>query len=159
MQHRFWDGKTSASPTVENYFAIHNWKSPERSCLPGKAARRRVYYCDVRQPQQKGDCERNHVELRKLLPKRRGISFDDPEAADMAAVMSQLNSEPGPSMAPMLPLRALLAAYGGDGAALAGALGMEEVPHGKLLLAAGAVNRARRERGRRPAGLARRTTE
>lgn len=77
----------------------------------------------------------------------------------MAAVMSQLNSEPGPSMAPMLPLRALLAAYGGDGAALAGALGMEEVPHGKLLLAAGAVNRARRERGRRPAGLARRTTE
>ena len=43
-----------------------------------------------------GGCERNHVELRKLLPKRRGISFDDLEAADMAAVMSQLNPEPRP---------------------------------------------------------------
>ena len=86
----------------------------------------------------------------KLLPKRRGISFDDLEAADMAAVMSQLNSEPRPSMAFMPPLRALLAAYGDDGAALTAALGVEEVPYGELLLGVEAVNRARLERGADP---------
>ena len=90
------------------------------------------------------------MELRKLLPKRRGVSFDDLEAADMAAVMSQLNSEPRPSMAFMPPLRALLAAHGDDGAALMEALGVEEVPYGELLLDAGAVERARRERGAGP---------
>lgn len=105
---------------------------------------------NVRQSQQKGGCERNHAELRKLLPKRRGISFDDLETADMAAVMSQLNSEPRPSMAFMPPLRALLAAYGDDGAALVAALGIGEIPYGELLLDVAAVNRTRRERGADP---------
>lgn len=135
---------------TDNGAEFSDWESLERSCLPGKGARCRVYYCDVRQSQQKGGCERNHVELRKLLPKRRGISFDDLEAADMAAVMSQLNSEPRPSMAFMPPLRALLAAYGDDGAALTAALGVEEVPYGELLLGVEAVNRARLERGADP---------
>ena len=135
---------------TDNGAEFSDWESLERSCLPGKGARCRVYYCDVRQSQQKGGCERNHVELRKLLPKRRGISFDDLEAADMAAVMSQLNPEPRPSMAFMPPLRALLAAYGDDGAALTAALGVEEVPYGELLLGVEAVNRARLERGADP---------
>lgn len=135
---------------TDNGAEFSDWESLERSCLPGKGARCRVYYCDVRQSQQKGGCERNHVELRKLLPKRRGTSFDDLEAADMAAVMSQLNSEPRPSMAFMPPLRALLAAYGDDGAALTAALGVEEVPYGELLLGVEAVNRARLERGADP---------
>lgn len=135
---------------TDNGAEFSDWGSIERSCLPGRAARCRVYYCDVRQSQQKGGCERNHVELRKLLPKRRGISFDDLEAADMAVAMSQLNSEPRPSMAFMPPLRALLAAYGADGAALMAALGVEEVPYGELMLDVEAVNRARRERGSAP---------
>ncbi len=144
---------------TDNGAEFSDWESLERSCLPGKGARCRVYYCDVRQSQQKGGCERNHVELRKLLPKRRGMSFDDLEAADMAAVMSQLNSEPRPSMAFMPPLRALLAAYGDDGAALTAALGVEEVPYGELLLGVEAVNRARAGEGGGSADLARGTTE
>ena len=36
----------------------------------------RLFYCDPRQSQQKGACERNHVEIRKLLPKGAGIRFD-----------------------------------------------------------------------------------
>lgn len=135
---------------TDNGPEFSDWGSVERSCLPGKEARCRACCCDVRQSQQKGGCERNHVELRKILPKRRGVPFDDLEAADMAVVMSQLNSEPRPSMALMPPLRALLAAYGGDGAALADALGMEEVPYDDLLLSLEAVNRARRERGADP---------
>ena len=51
---------------TDNGAEFSDWESLERSCLPGKGARCRVYYCDVRQSQQKGGCERNHVELRKL---------------------------------------------------------------------------------------------
>ncbi|MEC4273305.1 hypothetical protein VJ923_09060 [Adlercreutzia sp. R25] len=103
-----------------------DWEPIERSCLPGKATRCRAYYCDARQCQQRGGCERNHMEPTKLLPKRIGISFDDQEPAAMAAAMSQLNSNPRPSMALMAPAQALLAAHGGDGAALMDSLGIEE---------------------------------
>ena len=41
--------------------------------LPGET---RLFYCDPRRADQKGGCEKNHVEIRKLLPKGRGISFD-----------------------------------------------------------------------------------
>ncbi len=88
---------------IDNGAEFSDWESLERSCLPGAGARCRACYCDVRQSQQKGGRERNHVELEKLPPKRRGVSFDDLEAADMAAVTSQLNSEPRPSMALMPP--------------------------------------------------------
>ena len=57
---------------------------------------------------------------------------------------------PRPSMAFMAPARALLAAYGDDGAALMDALGMEEVPYGELLMGVEAIDRARRERGSEP---------
>ena len=54
----------------------------------------RLFYCDPRQSQQKGACEKNHVEIRKLLPKGAGIRFDRLTAADCALLMSQVNSEP-----------------------------------------------------------------
>ena len=39
---------------TDNGAEFSDWESLERSCLPGKGARCRVYYCDVRQSQQKG---------------------------------------------------------------------------------------------------------
>lgn len=54
----------------------------------------RLSCCDPMRSDQKGACERNHVEIRKLLPKGRGISFDRPTPEDCALVMSQVNSEP-----------------------------------------------------------------
>lgn len=47
-----------------------------------------------------------------------------------------------------VPLRALLATYGDDNAALMAALDVEEVPYGGLLLDAESVNLARLERER-----------
>ena len=41
-----------------------------------RSADTRCYYCDVRQSQQKGRLRGNHVEVRKILPKGRGVSFD-----------------------------------------------------------------------------------
>lgn len=54
----------------------------------------RLFYCDPRQSQQKGACEKNHVEIRKLLPKGAGARFDRLTAEDCALLMSQVNSEP-----------------------------------------------------------------
>lgn len=68
----------------------------ERSAGDSAARRARVFYCDVRQSQQKGSCERNHVEPRKVLPK--GTSFDGLTRAGCALLMSHVNSEPRPSL-------------------------------------------------------------
>ena len=122
----------------------------ERSALGPAARRCSVFYCDVRQSQQKGGCERNHVELRKILPKGRGISFDRLTGRDCAVLMSQLNSEPRPSLGGMCAIDMLLAALGGDGRALLDALGVEQVPYGELDMTVGAIEAGRRERGEAP---------
>lgn len=61
---------------------------------PVRLGETRLFYCDPRQSQQKGACEKNHVEIRKLLPKGAGVRFDRLTAADCALLMSQVNSEP-----------------------------------------------------------------
>lgn len=129
---------------ADNGVEFADVKALERSAFEG-ASRTQVYYCDVRQSQQKGGCERNHVELRKLLPKGRGISFDDLDARDAAVLMSHLNSEPRASLMGLSPL-AMRAAAPADAAALMGALGIEEVPYNSLDMTVRAINGARAKR-------------
>lgn len=90
------------------------------------------------------------MELRKLLPKGLGISFDDLKARDMAVVMSQLNSEPRPSLMNMPPIAMLKAADPEGAGALMAALGIEEIPYERLSLKVDAVNQDREERGSKP---------
>lgn len=116
----------------------------------GKDARCRVYYCDIRASQQKGACERNHVELRKMLPKRRGISFNEITERDCAFVMSHVNSQPRPSLMGMSPLQMLRAADEQAYYALCAALGIEQISFDKLTLTLKAVNAQRAERGLKP---------
>ena len=82
----------------------------ERSCLePGKR-RCRVFYCDPLAPGQKGACERNHSELRRILPKGRS-DFDAPTCADLAVAASHVNSYPRAALGGRCPVdaaRALL---------------------------------------------------
>ena len=122
----------------------------ERSSLDPAARRCSVFYCDARQSQQKGGCERNHVELRKILPKGRGISFDRLGGRDCAVLMSQLNSEPRPSLGGMCAIDMLLAALGADGRELLDALGVEKVPYEELNMTVEAIEADRRRRGERP---------
>ncbi len=122
----------------------------ERSALDPAAGRCSVHYCDARQSQQKGGCERNHVELRKILPKGRGVSFDALEGRDCAVLMSHLNSEPRPSLGGMCAIDMLLAALGDDGRELLDALGVEKVPYAELDMTVGAIEADRRRRGERP---------
>lgn len=110
----------------------------------------RLFYCDPMRSDQKGACERNHVEIRKLLPKGRGISFDRLAPADCALLMSQVNSEPRGSLAFMCPSRMLLAAYGDDARALMDAYGIELLDPSELDLTPACIERARAERGDGP---------
>lgn len=110
----------------------------------------RLFYCDPRQSQQKGACERNHVEIRKLLPKGRGLRFDRLVPADLSLLMSHVNSEPRGALGFATPARAFRAMLGGDAAALLEAYGVEDVPIGELDLTPGLIARARAERGDAP---------
>ena len=52
--------------------------------------RTRMFYCDPVKPGQKGACEKNHVELRKILPK--GTDFDALTQRDVSVACSHVNS-------------------------------------------------------------------
>lgn len=110
----------------------------------------RLFYCDPRRSDQKGACERNHVELRKLLPKGAGLRFDRLSAADLALAMSHVNSEPRGALGFSTPARAFRAMLGEDAAALLDAYGVEDVALGELDLTPGLIERARAERGDAP---------
>ena len=110
----------------------------------------RLFYCDPRQSQQKGACEKNHVEIRKLLPKGAGARFDRLTAADCALLMSQVNSEPRGALGFLTPARMLRMALGEDASALMDAFGIEELAPGELDLTPGCIERARAARGEGP---------
>ena len=132
---------------TDNGVEFGDFRAMEKSALPGGRTRCKVYYCDVRASQQKAGCEKNHVELRRILPKGRGISFDDLVAADAAVLMSQVNSMPRPSLGGMCPIQMLLAAHPKSGRSLLDALGIELVSYELLELSIKAINQARKMRG------------
>lgn len=65
-----------------------DFESLERSAGGGR--RCKVYYCDPLQSGQKGSCEKNHVELRKIIPK--GTSLDGITNYELSVVCSHVNS-------------------------------------------------------------------
>lgn len=69
---------------------FNNFKELEASCTVEGETRCKVFFCDPSRPDQKGACEKNHVELRKLLPK--GTSFKSLDAETVAMVASHVNS-------------------------------------------------------------------
>lgn len=79
-----------------------DFRAMERSCLEAGKKRARVFYCDAMNINQKSQAERNHVELRKILPKMR-TDFDALSVVDVATCCSHVNSYPRPSRAGMCP--------------------------------------------------------
>jgi IS30 family transposase len=61
----------------------------EKSCESNRT-RCAAYYCDPSRPDQKGACEKNHVELRKIIPK--GTSMKNMDAITLANICSHVNS-------------------------------------------------------------------
>ncbi|MBP3885046.1 MAG: hypothetical protein J6D54_08940, partial [Olsenella sp.] len=61
----------------------------ESSCMfSGKRAS--AYFADPSRPDQKGGCEKNHVELRKVIPK--GTSLERMDAMTLAEICCHVNS-------------------------------------------------------------------
>lgn len=105
-----------------------DFDSLEKSCL-GPQRRTRIYYCDAMASHQKGACEKNHVELRKILPKK--TSFEALTPHDMAVIGSHVNSYPRKSLGGATPYS--LAAKALPKALLDG-LGISRVPPSKVTL-------------------------
>jgi IS30 family transposase len=60
-----------------------------------------VYYCDPMKSGQKGAAEKNHVELRKILPK--GASLDTLTAWELSHICSHVNSYARPALGGVSP--------------------------------------------------------
>ncbi len=125
-------------------------KGLERSVFSATEKRCSIYYCDVRQSQQKGSCERNHVELRKILPKGKGINFDRLNRKDCSVLMSHLNSEPRKSLGGMCAIDMFVAAYGDTARKLLEAYGIEKIAYEDLNMSPMAIEIARKERFEEP---------
>lgn len=66
------------------------WPTPSASATGSEGSN----CCDSRRADQKGGCERNHSEIRKLLPKGKGIRFDLLTRRGTSLLMSEADSEP-----------------------------------------------------------------
>lgn len=77
-----------------------DFEAIERSCI-SNARRCRLFYCDPQRSGQKGSCEKNHVELRRILPK--GSSFEALAAFDVATVCTHVNNYPRRSLGGKTP--------------------------------------------------------
>lgn len=117
--------------------------------LSGQLRRVHLFYCDPRQSQQKGRCEKNHSEMRQVLPKGR-VDFDELKPSDVAVMCSHVNSTPRRSLCGMSPIQMFYAAYGKKGKSFLDALGIELVPKEKLDLNISAINDERKKRGELP---------
>lgn len=109
-----------------------------------------VYYCDVRQSQQKARCERSHVEIRKLLPKGRDIKFDNLTKHDLAHLMSQAGSQPRPSLGGLSAIALLKAQLGSSANTLLDVLGVSEIPYDQLDLTVSSIDHKRKDRKEKP---------
>lgn len=102
----------------------------EGSCLEPKASRCRVFYCDATSSDQKSNAERNHEQLRRMLPKGRS-DFDKLGTYDLVVCRGHVNSYPLASRAVKCPFD-LLGGLLPEG--LLDGLGLEGVPADKVVL-------------------------
>lgn len=110
----------------------------------------RLYYCDPRQSQQKGGCEKNHTEIRQILEKGM-FRFDELSRRDMAVLMSHANSNPRASLGGKSPIQMLRFVYGDEEAReLLDALSIREIPRDELMLKPEILNIERALRGEAP---------
>lgn len=112
----------------------------------GQNTKVHLYYCDPRRSDQKAGCEKNHSELRQIVPKRR-FSFDQLNCFDVAIMCSHVNSTPRRSLCAMSPIDMFIAAYGEKGKAFLSELGIVKVNRDDLTLKFEILNTERKKRG------------
>lgn len=115
-----------------------DWAGMERSCLEPDKQRCRVFYCDPMESNQKSECERNHEQLRRILPKGRS-HFDELTCYDVATCRSHVNSYPSAGRAGRCPFEL---AEGVLPQGLLDELGLARVPADQVTLRPGLVAHA-----------------
>lgn len=108
MLERYLDSREAFKRIFEVILAdrgseFNNFEGMERSYLEPDKKRCRVYFCDPMKSNQKAQCERNHEQLRRILPKGRS-DFDTLSAWDCATITSHINSYPSPKQAGARPI-------------------------------------------------------
>lgn len=79
----------------------------EASCTVKDEKRCKVYYCDPYRSDQKGSCERNHSEMRKVIPNKKvkkKASFKNLTEKDVQLLCSHVNSYSRPILDHKIPL-------------------------------------------------------
>ena len=79
----------------------------EASCTVPGERRFTLYYCDPSRPDQKGACERNHSEMRRVIPNKRvkkKASFKNLTEEDVQLLSSHVNSYGRPILGNKAPL-------------------------------------------------------
>ena len=74
--------------------------------------RMKLYYCDPRHSEQKGEIEKNHEYIRYVLP--QGTSFDELTQEKVDLMMSHINSTTRPSLQGGTPIGLALQHFGKD---------------------------------------------
>jgi len=72
--------------------------------------RMKLFYCDPRHSEQKGELEKNHEYIRYILP--QGTSFDDLTQEKVDLMMSHVNSTTRPSLQGKTPIELALQHFG-----------------------------------------------
>lgn len=91
---------------VDRGVEFDDWEGMERSGLEPGERRCRVFYCDAMDSNQKSEAERNHEQLRRILPKGR-THMDLLTEGDVATCCSHVNSYPLESLGGKCPFDAL----------------------------------------------------
>lgn len=107
-----------------------------------RAGRTSVYFCDPQRPDQKGGCEKNHVELRKVIPKGTSIDGLGLDAWLLAEVCSHVNSSLRLAIGNASPMALAKVALP---APLLEGLGLELVPPADVELRPELIERSRRK--------------
>ena len=79
---------------------------------PDGARRMKMFYCDPRHSEQKGEIEKNHEYIRYILPS--GTSFDDLTQEKVDLMMSHINNTARPSLQGKTPIELALQHFGSD---------------------------------------------
>jgi len=119
------------------------------SILGGCRSNPHLFYCDPRRSDQKCSCEKNHSEVRQLLPKGR-TPFDELDAWDIAVVFSHVNSNPRKALFDLSPIQMFKAVFKEEGRQFLDALGIEEIPLDELVLKPKIIDIERQKRGLPP---------
>lgn len=111
---------------TDNGLEFSDYKLLEKSSLD-IGSRSKIYFCDIRASNQKGMCEKNHVEIRKVIPKRQGIDFDELDEYDIAYINEQINSQPRKSLFGYSPIQVFKMMFGEIAENLLDILGIREI--------------------------------